>query len=93
MTEEVTAATEAAPEEQAAPSLSLQDIATVAQIIDICSKRGAFEGGELEAVGAVRNRVVAFLQAAAPAQGEDVPEGEVPAGDDLPADEADEDAA
>ena len=93
MTEEVNAAVDAAPEEQVAPQLSLQDIATVVQVIDICSKRGAFEGSELEAVGAVRTRIVAFLQAAAPAQGEDVPEGEVPAGDDLPADEADEDAA
>jgi hypothetical protein len=88
MTEEVNAAVDAAPEEQVAPQLSLQDIATVAQVIDICSKRGAFEGGELEAVGAVRNRIVAFLQAAAPAQGEEVPEGEVPAGDDLPTEEA-----
>ena len=93
MTEEVNAAVDAAPEEQVAPQLSLQDIATVVQVIDICSKRGAFEGSELEAVGAVRTRIVAFLQAAAPAQGEDVPEGEVPAGDDLPADEDDEDAA
>jgi len=88
MTEEVNAAVDAAPEEQVAPQLSLQDIATVVQVIDICSKRGAFEGSELEAVGAVRTRIVAFLQAAAPAQGEEVSEGEVPAGDDLPTEEA-----
>jgi hypothetical protein len=81
MTEEVNAAVDAAQEGEA-PQLSLQDIATMAQIIDICSRRGAFEGQELEAVGGVRNRVVGFLQAAAPK--DEVPEGAVPAGDDLP---------
>lgn len=64
-------------EEQQAPQLSLQDIATFVQIIDICSKRGGFEGSELEAVGGLRNRTVAFLNAAAPKDGE-VPEGQVP---------------
>jgi len=50
--------------------LSLQDIATMVQIIDICSKRGGFEGPELEAVGGLRNRVVRFLNAATPKDGE-----------------------
>ena len=84
MTEEVNAP-EGAQEEQQAPNLSLQDIATMVQIIDIVSRRGGFEGQELEAVGGLRNRVVAFLNAAAP-KGE-APEGavpEAPAGDDLP---------
>ena len=83
MTEEVMAPEGA--EEQTAPQLSLQDIATMVQIIDIVSRRGGFEGQELEAVGGLRNRVVAFLNAAAP-KGEQ-PEGavpEAPAGDDLP---------
>jgi len=43
--------------------LGVQDLAAAVQIIDICSKRGAFEGAELEQVGAVRSRFVAFLQA------------------------------
>jgi len=64
-------------EQPEAPQLSLQDIATVVQIIDICSRRGGFEGQELEAVGGVRNRIVTFLNAAAPKDGE-VPEGQVP---------------
>ena len=83
MTEEVMAPEGA--EEQEAPQLGLQDIATMVQIIDIVSRRGGFEGQELEAVGSLRNRVVAFLNAAAP-KGE-APEGavpETPAGDDLP---------
>lgn len=57
--------------------LSLQDIATMVQIIDICSRRGGFEGTELEAVGGLRNRVVKFLNANAPKDG-DAPQGAVP---------------
>ena len=56
--------------------LSLQDIATMVQIIDLCSKRGGFEGPELETVGALRNRVVTFLNEAS--KGQETPEGEVP---------------
>ena len=73
--------------EAEAPQLSLQDIATMVQIIDICSKRGGFEGPELEAVGGLRNRVVKFLNAAAPKDG-DVPEGEVPVEEPVEADSA-----
>ena len=77
MTEEVnTTETEVSAEEQQV-QLSLQDIATMVQIIDICSKRGGFEGPELEAVGGLRNRIVSFLNAASKGA-ENVPEGEVP---------------
>ncbi len=82
MTEEATAP-EGATEQQA-PNLSLQDIATFVQIIDICSKRGGFEGQEMEAIGGLRNKTVAFLNAASEKQGQETPEGMVPAGDDLP---------
>ena len=71
-------------EEQQAPNLSLQDISTFVQIIDLCSKRGGFEGQEMEAIGGLRNRTVAFLNAASAEQGEKAPEGMVPAGADLP---------
>jgi len=71
MTEEVKSV-----EGQENPQLSLQDIATMVQIIDIVSRRGGFEGTELEAVGGLRNRVVKFLNAAAP-KGEQ-PQGAVP---------------
>lgn len=43
--------------------LSLADLAAVVQIIDITTKRGAFEGPELETIGAVRNRFAAFVDA------------------------------
>jgi hypothetical protein len=71
--------------ETEAPQLSLQDIATMVQIIDVCSKRGGFEGPELEAVGSLRNRVVTFLNAASPK------DGEAPAGD-MPVEEVVEDS-
>ena len=69
--------TEQAVENQEAPQLSLQDIATSVQIIDICSRRGGFEGAELETVGGLRNRLVSFLEANRP-KDEPAPEGEVP---------------
>jgi hypothetical protein len=72
MTEEVTQA----QEEQV--QLSLQDIATCVQVIDICSKRGGFEGQEMEAVGSLRNRIVKFLEANKPAEGEAPVTGAVP---------------
>jgi hypothetical protein len=58
-------ATQAA-EEQAPIQLGLNDLAAVIQIIDVCSKRGAFEGPELASVGQVRGRIAAFVEANAP---------------------------
>lgn len=48
--------------------LSLGDIQTFVQIIDLCSKRGAFEGAELEAIGALRGKTIKFLEASQPAE-------------------------
>ena len=50
------------------PGLSLNDITACVSIIDIVTKRGAFEGSELADVGAVRNRLAAFTDAAKAAQ-------------------------
>ena len=61
MTEEVKTPEEAT--EADAVQLSLADLAAVVQIIDTTTKRGAFEGAELEVVGAVRNRFAAFVEA------------------------------
>lgn len=63
--------------ETQAPQLGLNDLTAAIQIIDVCAKRGAFEGAELESVGAVRGRLAAFVRASAPPQEE--PEGEEPA--------------
>ncbi len=48
--------------------LRLADLGAVIQIIDICSKRGAFEGTELEVVGQVRGRIAEFVKANTPAE-------------------------
>ena len=61
-----------------APQLSLHDIASTIKIIDVVSKRGAFEGGEMADVGAVRNRLVAFLEATQPAEEAEEEEEETP---------------
>ena len=43
--------------------LNIRDIADCIKIIDICAKRGAFDGMEMEAVGKVRNRLESFTEA------------------------------
>ena len=43
--------------------LNIRDVADWIKIIDICAKRGAFDGMEMEAVGKVRNRLEAFTEA------------------------------
>ena len=58
--------------------LGLNDIATMVQIIDLVSRRGGFEGPELEAIGGLRSRIVAFLQAAQEAQGQENVQGDLP---------------
>jgi hypothetical protein len=68
-----------AAEDQAPIQLGLNDLAAVIQIIDVCSKRGAFEGAELESVGQVRGRIAAFVQANAPKKEEGDAEAEAPA--------------
>lgn len=52
------------------PELSLQDLASAIQVIDLCSQRGAFQGSELEAVGALRGRLQTFVAANTPAEEE-----------------------
>lgn len=76
MTEQTTAAATETTEQ--APGLSINDIGAMVQMIDVCSKRGAFEGAELKTVGTLRERIVAFLQSVAPPQ-EEGAEGEAPA--------------
>ena len=43
--------------------LNIRDIADSIKIIDVCVKRGALDGVEMEPVGKVRNRLEAFVQA------------------------------
>lgn len=57
-------------------NLTIQDIANAVAIIDICVKRGAIEGAELTAVGSVRDKFAAFVEANTPKTEEETKEGE-----------------
>lgn len=49
------------------PTLTLQDLTLTANIIDLAVQRGAFKGAEAETVGTQFNKLVAIIQAIAPA--------------------------
>ena len=53
--------TTAAPEEPVAPSVTVNDLVNIYNIIDLASKRGAFQANELSSVGAVANKVKEFV--------------------------------
>ena len=40
--------------------LTINDIIQIRNIIDVCSRRGAFQASELETVGAIYNRIKSF---------------------------------
>ncbi len=54
--------------EQTNINLTLQDLATVVNIIDVCSQRGAFKGDELSVVGQLREKFAAVVKANTPAE-------------------------
>jgi len=57
-----------AGDEAVVESISLVDLNSLAQIIDLASTRGAFRGGELEPVGALFNKLTKFLGSVKDAQ-------------------------
>ena len=65
------------------PTITVQDLATVLQIIDVVTRRGGFQGNELAGVGSLRNKIEAFVQSKMPEQQQptdsdvDVAEGEL----------------
>jgi hypothetical protein len=60
----------------AAPELNINDLVAMRNVIDVVTKRGAFQANELSSVGQLFDKLNAFLDAAqkaqpaAPAQGE-----------------------
>jgi len=50
-----------------APELSISDLQNLRAIVDTAARRGAFQAAEMSAIGAVFDRVNAFLNAVAPA--------------------------
>lgn len=51
-------------------SITLADLALMVQIIDTCTKRGAFEGNEMVTVGQIRNKIESFVKANMPKEEE-----------------------
>lgn len=49
-------------EQSTAPNLTVQDLIIVAQIIQVSSQRGAFRADELEKIGGLYNKLIAFLE-------------------------------
>tara|TARA_B100000674_G_C37904058_1_gene945196 strand:+ start:249 stop:551 length:303 start_codon:yes stop_codon:yes gene_type:complete len=83
-TEIVGQASPEAPQQD--PALSLEELSMLMQIVDLAVQRGAFRGGEASQVGAVYDKLNAFLGAVAQAQQADAEadggapeEGEAPA--------------
>ena len=70
-TVEEVAAEDSLPNDQQEATLSLNDINLILSVIDVCSKRGAFEGGDLEVVGGLRTRLVNFINSVKPQDDED----------------------
>lgn len=50
------------PAQQPSPGLNVQDLITVAQIIQIGAQRGAFRAEEMTNVGTLYTKLIAFLQ-------------------------------
>ena len=57
-------------------TITLQDIATVVQMIDAVSQRGGIRGEELAGIGMLRNKLVAYVNQNAPAD-QQIPQQEV----------------
>lgn len=67
MTEQNNITTDAAPEVPNVPTgeaatLGVADLQNAAQVIDVAVSRGAFRASEAAQVGAVYNRLAAFIQ-------------------------------
>lgn len=50
------------PSQEQAVGITLQDLVFVAQLIQLTSQRGAYKAEELEGVGSLYNKLIAFLQ-------------------------------
>ncbi len=53
-------------EEAQTPDISINDIRNMLSVVDACAVRGACTPEELEGVGALRNKVAAFVEANLP---------------------------
>lgn len=71
------------------PALSLEELSMLMQIVDLAVQRGAFRGNEASQVGAVYDKLNAFLGAVAQAQqAEAEANGGAPEESEAPSEEA-----
>jgi len=59
---------EAAAPAAANPELTVNDLASIKQVIDVASQRGAFKPNEMVAVGTIYSKLETFLAAVAAQQ-------------------------
>lgn len=71
MSEETQAPEAAEAAEQQVPSLNVNDLALVANVIDLAVQRGAFKGAEASQVGAIFDKVAGFVNFVAEQQQEE----------------------
>lgn len=50
-------------EQQSAPNLTLQDLILVTQVIQLSATRGSIRAEEMEVVGGLYTKIIAFLEA------------------------------
>ncbi len=62
-TEEAVAAPQTDAPEAPAAELTVQDLTSIKQIIDVASQRGAFKANEMAVVGTTYNKLESFLGA------------------------------
>ena len=72
-TDAVEEAAEEAVEAAPAPSLTVQDLANLRNIIDVASQRGAFKPNEFSVVGESYNKLNEFILSVTPAPAEEAP--------------------
>lgn len=68
-------------------ALGLADLALMANIIQVTSERGAIKANEMQAVGALYTKLVAFVNANAPKPEPEPEEGAEEASDEITAEE------
>ena len=49
------------------PTIDINDLVAVVQLIDVCSTRGAFRGEELSMIGGLRTKLAEIVKANQPA--------------------------
>ena len=56
------------------PTIDINDLVAVVQLIDVCSTRGAFRGEELAMIGGLRTKLAEIVKANQPAPDAPKPE-------------------